>query len=86
MAGKSKQTKKGMKGIPGKSTVNNGTPEYKPSLYLDGNQIPKELAGAKPGTKVTMTVEAKVTRSSQSLDGNSVSVELNKMKLDKPKG
>lgn len=90
MAMKASGSTKGMKTVPGKGASNGpktASVAYKPSLYFDGKQIPKELANAKPGDKVTMTVTAKVTRMGESLDmGKSISVELDKMKVDKPKG
>lgn len=81
---------KKLKEVKGKSTrANSPKPSemYKPTMWLDGKQVPKELAGAKPGDTVTMTVQAKVTRKSESLGGeHSVSVELDKMAVQpKPK-
>lgn len=69
-----------MKKVPGKSTPKAETvAPYKPSLWLDGKQVPKELKGAKYGDTVNMTVKAKVTRVSEGAEGKSVSVELQKM-------
>jgi hypothetical protein len=79
---------KPMKKTTGKSAVKKqmATPEYKPSIWLDGKQIPKELANAKPGATVTITAKAKLVSKSERLgSGDSVSVELDAMNVTAPK-
>ena len=51
--------KKPGKKIPGKSTVMASPEMYKPSIYLDDGQIPKDLKGAKVGDTVTLQVTGK---------------------------
>lgn len=83
-----KTTKPRMKKVPGKSSKTAASaPVYKPSIYLDNKQIPKELNSAKPGQTVTVTAKAKVTRKSEGTGGErSVSVELDKISVSPGKG
>ena len=61
-------------------------PEYKPSLYLDGKQVPKALRDVKPGAKVTVTATAKVISKSERLGGDSsISIELDWMAVSQGK-
>lgn len=89
MAKGSKTSAKAMTKMAGKSTPKApAMPEYKPSLYLDGKQVPKALKDAKPGATVTITGTAKVTSKSERLGGDcSISIELDKMAVvqGKPK-
>lgn len=61
------------KKVPGRSSVTEDMPLYKPSIYLDNGQIPKELKGAKVGDKVTLQVTGKIIRKTESADTNGVS-------------
>lgn len=66
------------KKIPGKtaSTIEK-IPIYKPTMYLDEKQIPKELAGIDVGKSVNLTVKAKLVRRTEESNGrSSVSLEL----------
>lgn len=82
-----KATPKGkkLKDVPGKRTTKGPSmPEYKPHIYLDGKQVPKDLQDVKPGATVTVTAKARVVRRSEGLGGeNSVSIELDKMAVAK---
>lgn len=70
--------------VKGKSQTNmRESPVWKPSIWLDDKQIPKELKDAKPGTKVEMTVVGKVVSKSEHLDGGSMSIEFEKMAATK---
>lgn len=72
--------KKAQKKMTGKSHKAETVPMYKPSIYLDGKQIPKELKDAKPGQKVQVMATGKVLRTSEDLgSGKSISLELDKM-------
>jgi hypothetical protein len=72
--------KKAQKKVAGKSNKEETMPAYKPSIYLDGKQIPKELKNAKPGAKVEFMATGKVLRTSEDLGaGKSISIELDKM-------
>ena len=68
--------KKSTKKLPGKSSVMTSPEVYKPSIYLDDNQIPKELKGAKVGDTVKLEVTGKVIRKSESQDRDGVSNSL----------
>lgn len=69
------------KKIPGKAMVKpTKMPVYKPTVYLDGAQIPKELKGRQPGEKVRLHVEGVVKSKSQSMGSpDSMSIEMRKM-------
>ena len=94
--GKSKQpakekaaAKKSAKKLPGKSAVV-AAEVYKPSIYLDDGQIPKELKGAKVGDTVTLQVTGKVIRRSETADtsgvSNSLGIEMGSVKANGKKG
>ena len=56
---------------------------YKPTLYRDDNQIPKEVQGVDVGTTVNFMVTGKVISKSERSDrkgtSNSVSIEVDKI-------
>lgn len=69
------------KSVPGRSAKQtSAVTEYKPSIYLDGEQIPKELRNCKPGEKINMTVQGVVASKREAIGGdNSMSIEVQKM-------
>jgi|GEM_PF-3342881 len=86
----SKSTSKTKK-MPGKSDVARAkVPVYKPTIYLDDGQIPKDIQGAKVGSTVNFMVSGKVVskteRSDTSGTNNSVSIEVNKIQPNKKGG
>ena len=79
-----KSTKTQAKKIPGKSTVTTGNcPTYKPSIYLDNGQIPKNMI-SKVGSKVNLVVTGKIVSTSERADKQgktkSISIEIDKIK------
>jgi len=78
------------KKLPGKSNVIAQAEVYKPSIYLDDNQIPKELKGAKVGDTVKLEVTGKIVRRSETQEpgkvSNSVSIEMENIKSAGKKG
>lgn len=91
---KGKDTKKSdknpAKNLPGKSVIAAIAQVYKPSIYLDDGQIPKELKGAKVGDTVTLQVTGKVIRKSETADtsgiSNSLGIEMGSIKTPGKKG
>jgi len=79
-----KPAKKPAKKLPGKTNVIASSEDYKPSIYLDDGQIPKELKGAKVGDTVNLMVTGKVIRKSESQDtggiSNSLAIEMGSIK------
>lgn len=67
-----------VKKLPGKTAAKEASASvYKPSIYLDHSQIPKELAGADVGKTVNLTVKAKLVRRTEESSGpSSVCLEL----------
>ncbi|MGB9903466.1 MAG: hypothetical protein ACPLQO_02195 [Desulfotomaculales bacterium] len=59
------------KKIPGRTTVADKVPVFKPTVYLDEKQIPKELAGMDVGKAVNLTVKAKLVRRTEESGGQS---------------
>lgn len=54
---------------------------YKPTLYLDNGNIPASIKNTKPGSRVSMTVEGKITRRSEETGGTTrVDVEISRIK------
>lgn len=83
---KGKTGSKTMKPVPGKSTPKTEKmPVYKPTVWLDSKQMPKEMKNAQPGDKVNMTVTATVTDMHKSMRGGSCTVELDKMAVNPTK-
>ena len=86
---KEKADAKKPKKLPGKSAVV-AAEVYKPSIYLDDGQIPKELKGAKVGDTVTLQVTGKVIRRSETADtsgvSNSLGIEMGSVKTAGKKG
>lgn len=70
------------KKMRGKSVVTVETPVYKPTLYLENNQVPKELIQAKPGETVVFQVKGKI-QSKREEAGNhkAVTVEVQALSL-----
>lgn len=75
------------KKITGKTNVLGKVPIYKPKIYLDDKQIPKEIDGAKVGSKVQMVVTGKIVSTSERQDrdgkNRSVSIEIDNIKPEK---
>ncbi len=75
-----------LKKVPGKSVKQEPVPIYRPTLYLDGKQVPADLAGVKPGKRVTLEVVAQVIRRAEGLrSGPEVSLELRKIGVQQKK-
>lgn len=77
--GKTKSTKK----VPGKSNIEPSI-VFKPAIYLEDNQIPTGLKGAKVGSNVNLIVMGKVIRKSETQDkggtNTSVAIEIGEVK------
>ncbi len=75
-----------LKKVPGKSVKQEPVPIYRPTLYLDGKQVPADLAQVKPGKKVTLEVVARVVRKAEEAGGvSSVNLELQKVGVSRAK-
>ena len=65
-------------------------PVYKPTIYLDDNQIPSALKGAKVGSSVNVVVTGKIIGKSERTDkdgtSNSMQIEVGKMDVAKKGG
>jgi hypothetical protein len=69
-----------LKKVPGKSVKQEPVPVCRPTLYLDGKQVPADLTGVKPGKRVTLEVVARVVRKAEEAGGvSSVHLELQKI-------
>ena len=70
------------KKMRGKSIAAVEAPVYKPTLYLENNQVPKELIQAKPGETVVLQVKGKI-QSKREETGNhkAVTVEVQALSL-----
>jgi len=88
-AGKqTKATAKSVKKMTGKSaTADAKCPVYKPTIYLDDNQIPSALKGAKVGSSVNVVVTGKIIGKSERTDkdgtSNSMQIEVGKIQPKK---
>jgi len=79
-------TTKTKKKIPGKSAVGVNPPVYKPTMWLESKQIPKELAATDVGKTVNLNVTAKIVRRTEDARGpSSVNLELNSIGVVQPK-
>jgi hypothetical protein len=76
----SKRGRSSTKRMKGKGTISK-SPVYKPTLYLDDGNIPTSIRKAKPGSRVSMTVEGKISRRSEEAGGTTrVDVEIGRIK------
>ena len=76
------------KKITGKSvTAEAKCPVYKPTIYLDDNQIPSALKGAKVGSSVNVVVAGKIIGKSERTDkdgtSNSMQIEVGRIQPKK---
>lgn len=75
------------KKMTGKSNIAEKVAEYKPTIYLDDNQIPSALKGAKVGSSVNVVVTGKIIGKSERTDkdgtSNSMQIEVAKIQPKK---
>ncbi len=86
MAKPTKATKK-TKTITGKSAIERKMPTYKPSIYLDDKQIPKDMDKIGVGKTIQMLVTGKIVSTTERQDkggkNHSMSIEIDKIKTGK---
>jgi hypothetical protein len=71
-----------IKKMRGKSMAAVEVPVYKPTLYLEDNQVPKELIQAKPGETVVLQVKGKIqSRREEAGNHKAVTVEVQALSL-----